>query len=538
MITITAISILCAVLTLPAFLYVLRYNLHMFQLNGYKNGEHIHWLKKNVSRQYLLILIGISGILSMCLPGIVTLLLQTAAVLISMKYYLYLKKTNTKKKLVYTARVKRLILTDSILVILLLVLTGVFLGVSRIAGAFAILTTLQIIALVIVNWINRPVEGMINQHYINDAKKKLRSVPDLTVIGVTGSYGKTSVKYYLDTLLKEHFEVLITPESYNTPMGVVKTIRSSLKPSHQIFICEMGARHVGDIKEICDIVHPEHGIITSVGPQHLETFFNMDNIVNTKFELADALPEVGLLFLNGDNEYIRNHSGKYKNKIFYTTGEWAKARELESQIEEGEVSQYYQTGDVKLSRTGTEFTVTAPDGEKETFQMRLLGEHNVINVAGAVAVANTLGIPLKQLKVPVRRIQPVAHRMQLLERGNYTIIDDAFNSNPVGSRAAVETLKQFEGVRILITPGMVELGEKEEEYNYKFGTYAADCCDYILLVGEKHTAPIHKGVLESGFSQERCRVFEKLEDALSFAYSIKAEGHKFILLENDLPDNY
>lgn len=538
MITITAISILCAVLTLPAFLYVLRYNLHMFQLNGYKNGEHIHWLKKNVSRQYLLILIGISGILSMCLPGIVTLLLQTAAVLICMKYYLYLKKTNTKKKLVYTARVKRLILTDSILVILLLVLTGVFFGVSRIAGAFAILTMLQIIALVIVNWINRPVEGMINQHYINDAKKKLRSVPDLTVIGVTGSYGKTSVKYYLDTLLKEHFEVLITPESYNTPMGVVKTIRSSLKPSHQIFICEMGARHVGDIKEICDIVHPEHGIITSVGPQHLETFFNMDNIVNTKFELADALPEVGLLFLNGDNEYIRNHSGKYKNKIFYTTGEWAKARELESQIEEGEVPQYYQTGDVKLSRTGTEFTVTAPDGEKETFQMRLLGEHNVINVAGAVAVANTLGIPLKQLKVPVRRIQPVAHRMQLLERGNYTIIDDAFNSNPVGSRAAVETLKQFEGVRILITPGMVELGEKEEEYNYKFGTYAADCCDYILLVGEKHTAPIHKGVLESGFSQERCRVFEKLEDALSFAYSIKAEGHKFILLENDLPDNY
>lgn len=538
MITITAISILCAVLTLPAFLYVLRYNLHMFQLNGYKNGEHIHWLKKNVSRQYLLILIGILGVLSMCLPGIVTLFLQAACALICMKYYLYLKKTNTKKKLVYTARVKRLILTDGILVILLLVLTGVFLGVSRIAGAFAILTMLQIIALVIVNWINRPVEGMINQHYINDAKKKLRSVPDLTVIGVTGSYGKTSVKYYLDTLLKEHFEVLITPESYNTPMGVVKTIRSSLKPSHQIFICEMGARHVGDIKEICDIVHPEHGIITSVGPQHLETFFNMDNIVNTKFELADALPEVGLLFLNGDNEYIRNHSGKYKNKIFYTTGEWAKARELESQIEEGEVPQYYQTGDVKLSRTGTEFTVTAPDGEKETFQMRLLGEHNVINVAGAVAVANTLGIPLKQLKVPVRRIQPVAHRMQLLERGNYTIIDDAFNSNPVGSRAAVETLKQFEGVRILITPGMVELGEKEEEYNYKFGTYAADCCDYILLVGEKHTAPIHKGVLESGFSQERCRVFEKLEDALSFAYSIKAEGHKFILLENDLPDNY
>ena len=528
MITITAISILCTMLTLPAFLYVLRYNLHMFQLNGYKNGEHIHWLKKNVSRQYLLILIGISGILSMCLPHIVTLLLQTVAALICMKYYLYLKKTNTKKKLVYTARVKRLILTDSILVILLLALTGVFLGVSRIAGAFAILTTLQIIALVIVNWINRPVEGMINQHYINDAKKKLRSVPDLIVIGVTGSYGKTSVKYYLDTLLKEHFEVLITPESYNTPMGVVKTIRSSLKPSHQIFICEMGARHVGDIKEICDIVHPEHGIITSVGPQHLETFFNMDNIVNTKFELADALPEGGMLFLNGDNDYIKQQAAssaydQTPEKIFYYS-------ETEGTG--------YCAKDVKVSQLGTEFTVVTPDGESERFQMRLIGAHNVINVVGAIAVAHKMGMTLQELRIPVRRIEPVPHRMQMREHGLVTIIDDAYNSNPVGSKAAVETLAMFDGIRILITPGMVELGDKEAEYNHKFGNYAADCCDYILLVGRRHTEPIREGVLEKGFPEEKCLVFDKLEEAVSYAYAIKGQGHKYILLENDLTDNY
>ena len=170
--------------------------------------------------------------------------------------------------------------------------------------------------------------------------------------------------------------------------------------------------------------------------------------------------------------------------------------------------------------------------------MKLLGAHNVINVAGAIAVANKLGVKLKDLKVPVRRLQSVEHRMQLREHGLVTIIDDAFNSNPVGSRAAVETLKMFDGIRIMITPGMVELGDKEEEYNYKFGTYAADCCDHILLVGKKRTKPIYDGALSRGFSEDRIRAFDKLEEALSCAYEIKGQGHKYILLENDLPDNY
>ena len=170
--------------------------------------------------------------------------------------------------------------------------------------------------------------------------------------------------------------------------------------------------------------------------------------------------------------------------------------------------------------------------------MRLIGEHNIINVVGAIAVANRLGIPLKELRVPVRRIQSVAHRMQMLEKGPVTIIDDAYNSNPIGSKAAVETLAMFDGVKILVTPGMVELGDKEEEYNYKFGTYAAKCCDYILLVGKKHTLPIYNGAVDSGFPKEKCIAYDRLGEALSYAYSIGEPGHKYILLENDLPDNY
>lgn len=516
-----------AVLAITAFVLVMRYNIHMFQLNGYKNGEHVTWIKKNWRKQTILIVSGLLGLGLLLFENkiLVTVLMVLLLVcwLIVIRYYIYLKKSNTKKKLVYTRRVQRQIVTNVILTVLVLAAAFWLLKLPQVIGVLGIMILLQMVQLLVVNILNRPVEKAVGNYFINDARKKLKSVSGLTVIGVTGSYGKTSVKYYLQTLLQEHFSVLITPESYNTPMGVVKTIRESLKSTHQIFVCEMGARHVGDIKEICDIVHPQHGIITSVGPQHLETFFTMENIQKTKFELADALGQGGMLFLNGDNEYIREYSEKYPNKIFYQS--------------QGQMVGY-TTSDVKLSQLGTEFTVTAPDGEKEVFRMRLIGEHNIINVVGAIAVANSLGIALKDLKVPVRRIQPVAHRMQMLEKGAVTIIDDAYNSNPIGSKAAVETLAMFDGVKILVTPGMVELGKQEEEYNYKFGTYAAKCCDYILLVGKKHTEPIKKGVLDSGFPKEKCIAYDNLNDALSYAYSIKDSGHKYILLENDLPDNY
>lgn len=516
-------TILTALLSIPACYLTMRYNLHMFQLNGYKNGEHIHWLQKNIRQQWLLLFGMGLGIVRCIFPCLFLDILQYLTLALILIVYRAMKRMHTKKKLVYTPRVKRMITTDVVVSVLVMGLAAVLGGVAPLSGFCLFLVSAQLVMNLVANVLNHPIEKGVNQHYINDAKRKLKEVPGLQVIGVTGSYGKTSVKFYLQTLLQAKYNVLVTPESYNTPMGVVRTIRGSLKSTHQIFICEMGARHVGDIKEICDIVHPDHGIITSIGPQHLETFFNMENIQNTKFELADALPEGGMLFLNGDNSYIQEKAAGYPNKTFYYS----------EQSGEG-----YCAKDISVSQMGTTFTVTAPGGEEEQFQMRLIGAHNVINVVGAIAVANRMGIALKDLKIPVRRIQPVEHRMQMREHGLVTVIDDAYNSNPVGSKAAVETLAMFEGIRILITPGMVELGEKEAEYNYKFGTYAADCCDYILLVGRKHTEPIKEGVLSKGFPQEKCQVFDKLEEAVSYAYAIKGQGHKYILLENDLPDNY
>lgn len=519
--------IISVILAIPVFYLVMRYNLHMFQLNGYKNNEQRAWIRKNMRKQLLLIFSGLAGVFLILFPVDWLKIALCIYWLIVIRYYIYLKKSNTKKKLVFTKRVQRLIITDLILNLLMIAAVFYFPGYHYLPGAMGILIPLQAVLLIPVNVINRPIEKAVNRYFINDAKKKLKQVSGLTVIGVTGSYGKTSVKFYLQALLQERFQVLVTPESYNTPMGVVKTIRESLQPTHEIFVCEMGARYVGDIREICEIVHPAHGVITSIGPQHLETFGGMEQIVDTKFELADALPEGGFLFLNGDNERIVERSKRYhkadRKIVFYRN----------QSAGEG-----YQAGNLHLSQLGTEFDVTAPDGETETFQTRLVGEHNVINIIGAIAVAHTLGISLRELKVPVRRLQPILHRMQMLEQGNMTIVDDAYNSNPVGSKAAVETLAMFDGIRILITPGMVELGKEEDSYNYKFGTYAAKCCDYILLVGREHVRPIQKGAVESGFDEKRCLMYDNLKDALAYAYGIKGEGHKYILLENDLPDNY
>ena len=546
MIILTLISV---ILGIPAFWLVLRYNMHMFQLNTYMNNEQREWLRRNRHLQWILDFAVILGIVRLGGTALFNgawfriacdiLVCLTLAVIILV--YRLMVEMNSKKPLKFTPRVKRMIASDIVLCVLFFAIPAGVLAVMGLLdtqalkmfplGAFLLLLTgLQKIMIMAANKVNRPIEKGVNNHYINDAKRILKENPDLTIIGVTGSYGKTSVKFYLETLLRAKYRVLVTPESYNTPMGIVITIRKFLKPTHEIFVCEMGARYVGEIKEDCDLVHPHHGLITSIGPQHLDTFGSLENIQKTKFELADAVPDGGILFLNGDNEFIEEELERRKgSRPLYNAPVMYHSQKTGSG---------YYASDIVVTNHGTDFTVNAPDGETERFSMKLVGGHNVINVMGAIAVAHEFGIPLAELRIPVRRIQSVPHRMEMKNHGDVTIIDDAFNSNPIGSRAAVETLAIMDGMRILITPGMVELGEDEAEYNRKFGTYAADCCDRIFLVGRKHTEPIKEGILSKGFPEKHLEVFDKVEEAISRAYAVKTDQHKYILLENDLPDNY
>lgn len=500
--------------------------MHMFQLNSYSAFEQGEWIKKNIGnialRHAFALVAAVFAVLEISLINlgeIPALIICAAFLCIGC---VFCKRKPAKKKLVFTPRVIRMCVTSTIIYGAVCALSMIFLRNGRVY--LPVLCLWQVFSLLmpmIANFINKPIEKAVNNYYINDAKRIIDELPNTTVIGITGSYGKTSTKFYLNRLLSARYNVLMTPESYNTTMGVVKTVRGSLNASHEFFICEMGAKGVGEIKEICDIVHPKHSMITSIGEQHLETFSSLDNIIKTKFEIADCITD-GTVFLNYDNEYIRNRKTD-KNKITYGIGE-------------GEYD--YKASDISVSRKGTTFTVIHGE-QRQEFTTRLLGEHNVQNIVGAIAVANSFGIPLTELVFPVKRLECVPHRMEILDKGNgITVIDDAFNSNPAGARAALKTLSGFEGFRILVTPGMVELGEREYQLNKELGEYAAGCCDIAILVGERQAPPIREGLLKAGFPEEKIHVCASLNDGLKIAYGEKAGMARTILLENDLPDNY
>ncbi len=522
-----AIFIIYAIVTLMAIIFFALREFHMLQLNGYKTPEHSWWMKKNYRRyiyplilfvaQFLMLLTGAK------LPVVLVFTLLNSVFIIANK-----PGKKFKKPLVYTARVKRMMTTFFILIAVffsLAVITGTKSGFTNalvylLAGTSLYLTPILV---PLSNIINKPVEKAVQNWYINDAKKMLASCPDLHKVGITGSYGKTSMKFYLSELLSSQYETLKTPESFNTPMGVTITIRRDLKPTHQYFICEMGARRVHEIKELCGIANPHDGIITSVGPQHLETFGSIENVVNTKFELADSISALGKVYMNGDNELIRKKAPDYPNAITYG-------------LQEGND---WRATDISVSDRGTEFTVTTPDGKSCRFSTKLLGEHNVQNLLGAIAYAADTGIPMEKLVLPVKRISAVPHRLQLLDKGNgVTFIDDAYNSNPSGCRAALGVLGLFDACRILVTPGMVELGAKQAELNYEFGQEATKVCDYIVLVGKKQTEPIFNGIRDSGYDMSKVYVADSLNDALAKVNSYTTDKKKIVLLENDLPDNY
>ena len=534
-------SIYIFLLLFGFFVYIwpfVRQQVHMLQLNSYRNERYIEWLKKQTRREASYLMFGLI-IINFTIGKVMPL---TVFYLFHAMLFLVLRLINKheaeKKPLVFTWRIRRLLFSLGLLCSLIIVLLCILLKATFWMDIPLILGIINLLLpglVLLTNKVNGPWEKQIAKGYTAEAKQLLASRPTLKVIGVTGSYGKTSTKYVLNQLLAVKYQVLMTPESFNTPMGVVRTIREQLNGTHEIFIAEMGARNIGDIKEICDIVSPDLGIISSVGEQHLETFKSIDNVITTKFELAQAVTQKGgTMFLNFSNSHIRQHS-KTGNCIRYgvvsTEKDPAKVYDL-------------WADQLCSGPQGSTFNICRPSGEKVAFATRLLGEHNVLNIVAAVAVALSLGITIEQLVPAVYRLEPVPHRLQLLKgNGRYQIIDDAYNSNPQGAEEAVKTLGTFSGFRVLITPGMVELGTKEEDLNRQFGRQAAKYCDYLILVGANRAAPIKKGAKHAGFSEDKIYVAKDIYDALSMADTLAAtlgadEGPMYVLLENDLPDNY
>ncbi len=425
-----------------------------------------------------------------------------------------------KKPFVITSRVKRLYVFS------FLIFGGISYTLSSISPLYPVAywTLLLPVLIALCGLVAWGLEKCISEYYFRSARSKLLKQKDVIRIGITGSYGKTSVKHILGTILEEKFPVLITPKSFNTPMGVARTIRERLLPSHQIFISEMGARHVGDIKELCRLVKPTLGIITSVGPQHLDTFHTVERVASTKYELINALPQNGHSFFADDQ---------------------AICRQLYEQTDKPKTLVGLQPGDAdvwsentSVSPEGSSFDLCFQSGERLHCQTRLLGEHNIKNILMAAAVADALGLTKNQIMRGIKRLEPIPSRMELIRNPNsYTIINDGFNTNPVSAQAALDILRQFPARRIIITPGMVELGAEEAKFNKAFGIAIAQAADIAIIIGKKRVQPILDGLREAGFQEENIYQVGSLDESTKVLKQL-VQKEDTVLYENDLPDNY
>lgn len=525
-----------ALFCVMTFLQNKRY-LHMAQLEGYKPNQYRWWLKKNIkgiAQRYILLP---SGALMLWVvsnftgekPAFAGIALAIWCLLGACVLYSDLKsKQKAKKALVFTQRASRLFSASLILIAVWAALGFIFIKSSTAYLLFiSVLNLLMAFNMLLAVHIMFPIEMSIQKGFYRSAQKKISSMKNLKIIGITGSYGKTSTKYFVKTILSEKYNTLMTPESYNTPMGITRVIREQLNEEHEVFVCEMGARYKKDIKTLVELVYPSIGIITSIGPQHLETFKSIENVAKTKFELIDGLPENGTAILNGDNEWCRSKSKDYSLETWFYG------------IEDSNGGCMVTARDVKNTREGLKFTAVLKDGREISCHAPILGKHNVSNILSGICAALKLGMTPEEIQRGIGKIKPVPHRLELMAGANgVTIIDDAFNANPVGAKDALETMKELEGGnKIVITPGMVELGAIEEEEHRSFGRKIGECCDYAILIGVKRTVPIAEGIRSTGFDENKIFTVASLDEATVMLGKIVRPGD-VVLFENDLPDNY
>ena len=514
---------------------------HIIQLNSYNLDQQIIWYKKNIGSFVINIVLFVASIVYYELkfiPIYFVVIISIFGLLIENM------PRKQKKKLVFTARIIRLIFLCSILFFILFIpaiLHKNEVGIKFMLYALSLSPLIIFVAYLIL----LPIENNIRKKYMGEARKIIENNDRLYVVGITGSFGKTSVKFFLDRLLKIKYSVCKTPESFNTAMGTTLTIKNDLRNIDDIFISEMGARRIGDIKEICDIVSPFGAIITDVGNMHLDTFKNIENVLKTKFELVDSIyknnekkvkkigmfdkeVEVGpIILLNGDNDLIRNKAKEYRsdNVKIYFYG-------LNTDND-------FYANNIICDSKGTTFDFETKNGyDIEKINTKLLGKYNILNLVGAIAYALLLNVDKTEIKNEVHKISQVKHRLELLDSDPMNlIIDDAYNSNLNGAKNASDVLKTFlDYKKVIITPGMVELGDKQQLENEMFAEYAGKNVDYAIIVGNTNKMALKLGFNKS-LDSDKVYCFEKIEDAISFARK-EIEGKKVILLENDLSDNY
>ncbi|MDE7078940.1 MAG: UDP-N-acetylmuramoyl-tripeptide--D-alanyl-D-alanine ligase [Clostridia bacterium] len=441
----------------------------------------------------------------------------------------------THQPLVYTPRAKRLIATYSFIVFALLAgaivagyaikINNVRLSFIFIPVVFALLPYLLAISIVF----NKPIEQRIANKFIKNCKKELDNRKSMIKIGVTGSFGKTTVKNMLTTILNQEYKAYCTPSNYNTPLGICRAV-NELPEDCEVFVAEMGARKMGDIAELCEIVKPSYGIITGVGTQHMATFKSQENIYLTKKELSDHVEKVsgGFMVYNSDNAY---------SKRMYDENSSLKKVALS-------IDSYFAVDNEKMisadkiecDSSGLKFALKIGSEEKQCV-CKLIGKHNLNNILLCVAVAVELGLNIVQIAEGISRLTPVEHRLQTIDLPTgITIIDDSYNSNEEGAKLAIETLKLFKGRKIVATQGLVEMGSEQDKANFELGEHIAKVADVAILIGV-NKENIRLGMLAEGYCDKNIYLVSHLDGAKELFSAMLKKGD-VLLLQNDLPDNY
>ena len=510
--------------------------LQIYQLSGYHSKGYFEWLRTSgggyVGRLAIVAVLSfacitVSGVIFKAYSDYYSYLGIIFYILFSVICIRNVYCTPNKTPLKMTNRMNRAIILLWFLVFILtfglLVLSENFLSIFRLAGLA--LTPLFLPVLVpFTHLCLHPIEASISRGYIKKTTKKLEQFPELIRIGITGSFGKTSTKNFLSTILSEKYSVCVTPFNFNTPLGITRTVLQYLDYGNQVFIAEMGARQVGDIKELCELVKPQFGIVTAVGAQHLATFQTLENIKKTKSELPNYLGKDGICVFDMDNENtldIANNSSCKKVCI-----------SLNNQKAD------IYASDIITTTQGTRFKLHLG---KESFECstKLLGLHNISNLLLCVGLAKQLDLTNEQILQGISKVMPVEHRLQLINaKNNVTILDDTYNSSIDGSKRALEVLSMFEDRRkIVVTPGLVELGTIERLENYNFGLRISKVADLVVILNKAHYASIKQGLIEGGFDEKKIYQAENLLASQNILKDI-LKSKDVILWENDLPDNY
>lgn len=504
------------------------------QQAGYDGKTFSAWAKRKGNMVYsrltlLAFLIALSGaVLAVCFTftGRWAAYISLIPIPLFVGVYCYADKRALKVPLSGTRRAQRIYALETIAVFIaaaILVLCG---NAAAYYADVALVTALRYLPLALLpvllplllraaNRLDRPFSERKNAKFVASARAKL-SASRCVKIGITGSFGKTSVKNMLADILSVRWKVLKTPASFNTPLGIARTVAENDLNDYDFFIAEMGARHAGDIRELCDLVRPDHCILTGICPQHLETFGSIGAIVAEKGEILSGTKEGGFAVI-GKDEFTASLDASRLVRV--DVGERC------------EVS----VSDIFADADGVSFKL-ALGAIEVPLHTKLLGGHNAANIALAAALAYRLGMTKEEIAEGVERIGYIPHRLCPSQSGGATILDDSYNANVRGAEEAVKVLRTFGGRKFVVTPGLVELGVLEEEANEALGKNLVGL-DRVILVGATLVQCVKRGYLAAGGTEESLVVVPTLAKAQEILSAELAEGDTVLFL-NDLPDIY